>query len=137
MKTLMKTYKSNAGKHRNKIPKADRTIWLVSEEVETAFFWDAVENDYICDRNCYWWVNVNSDNQIKTIMGQTDVDYAYIAKFTSDHGDEWHGYPVTAKRSPHDVPHTKILERWRKLNFFTKKEVTDLKRGRGYVKSCA
>lgn len=133
----MTTYKSNGGKHRNKKPKPDRTIWLVAENAEESFFWNAVKNRYVCVKNCYWWVEVNPINQAKTIMGKTDVDYAYIAKFVSDHDDEWHGYPVTAKRSPHDVPHTEILERWRKLNFFTKKEITDMKKGRGYVKSCA
>lgn len=129
-------YDSNRGKHRNRRPKSDRTIWLVSEEKEEVFFWGAVREKYICDKNCYWWVDVTPGTNQKGIIGRTDVNYAFIAKFTSDHNNEWHGYPVTTERSPYDVPHTTILDKWRELNFFSKKEVTDIKRGKGYVKSC-
>ncbi|HBX9786210.1 TPA: hypothetical protein P7484_001649 [Klebsiella pneumoniae] len=129
-------YDSNDGKHRNRKPKPDRTIWLVAEEKEESFFWSAVGKSYLCNKNCYWWVDVTPGTNEKNIMGRTDINYAYIAKFTSNHNNEWHGYPVTAERAPHDVPHSDILDAWRKLNFFSKKEATDIKKGRGYVKSC-
>jgi hypothetical protein len=129
-------YDSNDGKHRNRQPKSDRTIWLVNEVKEESFFWSAVKSSYLCDKNCYWWVDVTSGTNTKNIMGRTDINYAYIAKFKSNHNNEWHGYPVTAERSPHDVPHSNILEEWRKLKIFSKKEASDLKKGRGYVKSC-
>lgn len=131
-----KKYKCNP-KHRNTKPKSDKTIWLVSQEQEELFFRKSVNDNYLCDKNCYWWVDVKPETSEKIIMGQTDVNYAYIAKFKSDHNDEWHGYPVTAERAPHDIPHTTILDEWKKLKFFSKKEVSDLKKGRGYVKSCA
>lgn len=130
-------YDSNDGKHRNRQPRADRTIWLVTESKEENYFWSAVDKSYLCDKNCYWWVDVTPGTNDKNIMGQTDINYAYIAKFTTNHNAEWHGYPVTGERTPHDVPHSDILETWRKLKFFSKKEATDLKRGRGYAKSCA
>ncbi|MDR7344794.1 hypothetical protein J2X14_003236 [Pantoea alhagi] len=131
-----KKYKCNP-KHRNTKPESDKTIWLVNEAQEETFFWESVDEKYVCDKNCYWWVNVTPATSEKNIIGRTDVNYAYIAKFKSDHNNEWHGYPVTAERSPHDVPHTTILDEWKRLKFFSKKEVSDLKKGRGYVKSCA
>lgn len=130
-------YDSNDGKHRNRKPKPDRTIWLVSEAEEEAFFWSAVKKPYLCDKNCYWWVDVIPGTNDKNVMGRTDKNFAFIAKYTGNHNNEWHGYPVTGERTPHDVPHSYILEAWRKLKFFSKKEATDLKKGRGYAKSCA
>lgn len=131
-----KKYKCNP-KHRNTKPESDKTIWLVTESQEEVFFWSSVAKSYVCDKNCYWWVSVATETSEKNIIGRTDVNYAYIAKFKSDHNNEWHGYPVTAERTPHDVPHTTILDEWKRLKFFSKKEVSDLKKGRGYVKSCA
>ncbi|MBT0717793.1 hypothetical protein HGT71_05840 [Rosenbergiella epipactidis] len=129
-------YKCNP-KHRNGKPESDKTMWLVNEHQEETYFWDSVEENYVCDKNCYWWVDVTIGTNEKKIIGQTDTNYAYIAKFKSDRNNEWHGYPVTGERTPHDVPHTTILNEWKNLNFFSKKEVTNLRRGRGYVKSCS
>jgi len=123
-------------KHRRKKPKYDRTIWLVSEEKEKLFFWKAVEKKYICNKNFYWWVDITQNTNTKTIMGRTDTNYAYIGKFVSNHNNEWHGYPVTAERVPEDLPHVTILNKWKKLDYFSKKEIANLIRGRGYVKSC-
>ncbi len=113
-------------KHRSGIAKIDRTIWVVSIEKEEHFFWSAVKKEYLCIKNNFWWIET-------TYIGKTDSKKAFIAKFKSDNNDLWHGYPVTAERCPQDVPPTNILETWLKLKLLKRKDVKNIKIGRGYA----
>ncbi|WP_155033437.1 hypothetical protein [Enterobacter hormaechei] len=131
-----KKYKVNQ-KHRTNKPKVDCTQWIVSETDERSFFGNAIKSQYICSKNCYWWVEATAVTIKPIEIGKTDLNYAFIAKFRSDNNDEWHGYPVTGERAPHDIPPTSVLAKWRELKIFSKKEINDIERGRGYVKNCA
>lgn len=124
-------------KHRTRTPKSDCTQWIVAEPEEKRFFNNAVQANLLCEKNFYWWVEAHVTSLKPLEIGITDVNYAFIAKFRADKNNEWHGYPVTAERSPYDVPPTQILKNWRNMNLFSKKEVNDLEKGRGYVKPCA
>lgn len=118
-------YKCNP-KHRTGLPKIDRTIWIVSEQIEEGFFRSSVVNNYKCLNHNFWWIE-------KKHIGQTDTKMAFIAKFKSDNNNLWHGYPVTAERTPYDRPPTTILEEWLKKDLLRRKNVSDIKRGRGYA----
>ncbi|HEK2032670.1 hypothetical protein NFF72_14665 [Proteus mirabilis] len=131
-----KKYRINY-KHRNNFPRSDCTQWIVCEKDEQTFFGKAIKLEYLCSKNCYWWVEVEGKTVKPLRIGRTDINYAFIAKFRSDNNDEWHGYPVTAERAPHDVPPTSILKKWHKLNIFSKREINNIEKGRGYVKACA
>lgn len=131
-----KKYKVNQ-KHRSKRPKEDCTQWIVSEDKEQSFFESAIKSMYVCPKNCYWWVEPKKTTIKPVEIGRTDLNFEFIAKFRSDNNDEWHGYPVTAERAPHDVPPTSILAKWLALKIFSKKEINNIERGRGYVKACA
>lgn len=124
-------------KHRTRLPKSDCTQWIVTEKDEITFFDNTVSAKFLCRGNFYWWVETCKATNNPLQIGRTDLHYAYIAKFRSDNNNEWHGYPVTGERNPHDVPPTSILESWFKNKVFSKKEVSDITRGRGYVRSCA
>ncbi len=124
-------------KHRTRTPKSDCTQWTVSETEEKRFFNEAVQATLLCQKNFYWWVETHVTSRKPLEIGRTDVNYAFIAKFRADNNNEWHGYPVTAERAPHDVPPTQILKNWLNMNLFSKKEVNNLEKGRGYVKPCA
>lgn len=113
-------------KHRTNPPAPDCTIWLVTEIVEEQFFHQSIKSDYLCVDNCYWWLEINW-------IGKTDTKYAFMAKFKSDHNNTWHGYPITAERTPQDKPPTVILEKWLELGLLRKKHVNDIIRGRGYA----
>ncbi|WP_146741435.1 MULTISPECIES: hypothetical protein [Lonsdalea] len=129
-----KNYTINS-KHRNGVPKSDCTQWIVSEKEETDFFCGSVSKSLQCAKNNYWWVEFDASNKKLKIIGKTDAKYAFIAKFVADNNNLWHGYPVTAERSPYDVPPTNVLNYWREQSHLSKQEVCDIKRGRGYAKN--
>lgn len=120
------SYKVNR-KHRSQPSSPTCTQWLVSEWEEIRLFSIAKAKMWVCSKKCIW--AIEKDNGKLTELGTTGQDMAYMAKYTKDHNDEWHGYPVTPLRSA-DRPPTKILDAWKADDIINKAQQSKIVKGK-------
>lgn len=115
------SYKVNK-KHRMGKPTANASMWTVSEWVEIQIFGEAGIKKWKSPEQDILWSLLPSANRPNKI-GEDLFNNLFFAKFTCDHNNEWHGYPVHARGV--DIPPESVLELWRQSDYIDK---TDKKR---------
>ena len=118
------SYKVNR-KHRGRVPTDDASMWSVSEWDEVFLFATAQASGWMKPgENVLWAIRRAGKSLCK--LGDDPENPLYIAKYTTDHNSEWHGYPVHPRKD--DIPPECVLERWREAGLIDK---TDKKRIQG------
>lgn len=69
------------------------------------------------------------NNGNHTILGSNGSNDAKLAKYTNEHNNEWHGYPVSPVRSG-DKPTNKILEDWERKELISRPERRKINSGK-------
>ncbi|MGR5154871.1 hypothetical protein [Photobacterium swingsii] len=120
-------YKVN-DKHRKNAAKEDRTQWIVSDFYEIKLFGEGQINGWVCDNNKTIW-SIEHRNGQHTILGSNGSSDAKMAKYTVDHNNEWHGFPIVPIRNG-DKPTTRILEDWENKGLITRPQRRKINSGR-------
>lgn len=97
-------YKVNP-QHRGALPIHQKSQWSITEAAEIDLFTKAMENKWICPKNCLWSIDDSF-----CVIGQDSEGDLFVAKFWGNQG-EWHGFPVSTKRQ-FDRPPTSAISDW-------------------------
>jgi hypothetical protein len=113
--------------HRNRT--AGKSQWTVSEADERTTFDYSRTNQWLA-QHVGWGVYVLAGRA--TYLGVSDdgLRRLLIAKFVGSNSPKvWHGYPADHQKTTHDIPTTKILGQWMRLNLLRAAKVRKLMRG--------
>lgn len=66
-------------------------------------------NNWTCTKGAFWNTSeIYGANQDR--LGEDQDGNLWIAKFVSDHNNDWHGYPVRPVKS--DIPPAATIKAW-------------------------
>ena len=114
--------------HRDGNP--NKSQWIIIEADEKSLFetsysagWKDTEN-----KKCFG-IKKSETNIIVLGKCKDRITNLKIAKFVSDHQDNWHGYPANYRTNQQDKPTTNILQKWVEENLITKSKMGKIARG--------
>ena len=123
--------------HRNIGRIAFKSQWTISPQEELDIFcYGLINNWFGNNRNEIWSIHRSCNKEQSMINIGKDKNRKqnnknkklYIAKFTSDHNETWHGYPVAAL-ADEEMPPQHIRNQWRDLGLISKRDLTNLNKG--------
>lgn len=120
-------YKVNL-QHRGKLPKAQKSQWVVDEWEELRLFALAQLHGWRCAKqSSFWSIKAEHASPLCKIGEDKDGDL-YLAKYVSDKQNQWHGYPVAPRQF--DVPPSAVLQLWVSAEIMTRAKANKILQGK-------
>jgi len=107
--------------HRSQQFASQKSQWIISIPEEMNCYASSVNNNWHCfGAGTYYGLHLQG--VIPVPLGTTKLPEAHqvhIAKFVSNNGTDWHGYPAAHWLSPYDKPDDVVLRRWFDMGFIS------------------
>ena len=96
-------------KHRVAQPTDVASVWRVSDWQEIVLCSEAAVKNWACNKGALWNTSEKfGKDQYR--LGEDKEGNLWVAKFVSDHNNEWHGYPVRPLKF--DIPPAATVQAW-------------------------
>jgi len=113
--------------HRNHT--SGKSQWTITEEDERTTFDHSRTSQWLAQQHG-WGLHVLAGHA--AYLGDSDdgLRRLLIAKYVASNSPKvWHGYPADHQKRTHDIPDSKILGDWMRLNLLRPAKIRKLMRG--------
>lgn len=122
--------------HRNNNNKA-KSQWCITTNYELDIFTHGLINGWLSnDKTILWSVHRSGNDTIIGMESQENKNKGskcsdlYIAKFTCDHNEEWHGYPISGyQNDSRNIP-KQISDDWLRRKLISKRIFNRFQQGK-------